>query len=147
MSGGKAGKFYQLHSRQSLSALLIYFFMKNSHHCKALVISCIDFRFVTKIGEFLTAHGLRDNYDLITVPGASLGFSDIVKTITTSINLHNPDEIYIFDHEDCGAYGENNADEAHSENLKRAKTALSNNYPNKKVTTYITGFNNIKKVG
>ncbi|OGY26176.1 MAG: hypothetical protein A2Z24_00895 [Candidatus Woykebacteria bacterium RBG_16_44_10] len=120
--------------------------MKNSHRCKALVISCIDFRFVTRVRDFLTKHGLVNEYDLITVPGASLGFSDITASVATSIKLHNPNEIYIFDHEDCGAYGQNNTSQAHTENLKKAKVALANTYPTKKITTYLTGFENIKEI-
>ncbi|MCH7541491.1 hypothetical protein IH981_01805 [Patescibacteria group bacterium] len=135
-----------MHSRQNLVGLIIYFFMKNSHHCKALVISCIDYRFVSRIRDFLVGQGLLDNYDLITVPGASLGFANISGSITTSINLHNPDEILIFDHEDCGAYGENNSKKLHSKNLMRSKQILAEKHPNKTVKTYISGFKKIDEV-
>ena len=114
--------------------------MLKDRHCQALVITCIDFRFVTKVRDILVSRGLKDNYDLITVPGASLGINKIDEVIATSVRLHEPGEIYIFDHEDCGAYGENNAKETHLENLKKAKEDLLTNYPDKKVRIFLTGF-------
>ena len=120
--------------------------MKNDHQCKALVISCIDFRFVTKIRDYLEDQDLIDNYDLITVPGASLNLNKVSESIATSIKLHGPAKIYIFDHEDCGAYEEDNSREAHTENLIKAKELLNNQYPGKSVKTYVVGFNEIEEV-
>ena len=105
--------------------------MKNSHKCTALAISCIDYRFVGKVRQYLIDQGLKDNYDLITVPGASLKLADVADSISTSMRLHDPDEVYIFDHEDCGAYGEENFQATHSQNLKRAKKIILEGYPKK----------------
>jgi carbonic anhydrase len=120
--------------------------MKKPHMCQALVISCIDFRFITKVRDFLINQGLEDKYDLITVPGASLGLKNIAAAILTSIRLHDPDQILIFDHEDCGAYGNNNSKKAHSENLKRARKILLEGRLNKKVKTYITGVKTTQEI-
>ncbi len=120
--------------------------MKNDHQCKALVISCIDFRFVTKIRDYLGNQDLIDSYDLITVPGASLNLNTVSESIATSIKLHDPAQIHIFDHEDCGAYGENNSREIHTKNLLKAKESLSNQSPGKSVKTYVVGFNKIEEV-
>ena len=98
------------------------------------------------IRDLLVGSGLKDNYDLIATPGASLGLEKIADSISTSIRLHEPENIYIFDHEDCGAYGEDNPREAHMRNLKKAKELLIQNYHNKKVLTYISGFDKIEEI-
>jgi len=120
--------------------------MKKTHQAKVLVISCIDFRFITIIRNYLIDQGLGGKYDLITLPGASLNLEDATSSIATSITLHNPDEIYIFDHEDCGAYGEDNSNEKHVENLDKAKKYLSNKYPGRLIKVFIAYFNEIKEI-
>jgi carbonic anhydrase len=119
--------------------------MKNDPECEVLVVSCIDFRFITKVRDFLISLNLTDKYDLITIPGASLNINNIAASINTSIKLHNPTQIHVFDHEDCGAYGEDNSRENHTENLRKAKKILSNQCPGKLVKTYIAGFNQIEE--
>ena len=121
--------------------------MQNGHKCKATAITCIDFRFVTKISSFLDGKGLNNNYDLITVPGASSNLDKIMESVDTSIKLHEPDEIYAFDHEDCGAYGKNNSRENHTSNLVRAKKILSAIYPRMKIKTYMAHFDFVEEVG
>jgi hypothetical protein len=120
--------------------------MKNDPECEALVVSCIDFRFITKIRAFLINLNLTDKYDFITIPGASLNINKIAASINASIKLHNPTRIHIFDHEDCGAYGEDNSRGSHTENLRKAKKLLSNQYPGKLVKTYIAAFNQIEEL-
>ncbi len=120
--------------------------MKNTHKAKALAISCIDFRFLTVIRDFLLKEGLKDSYDLITSPGASLKLENIAESILISIRLHEPDAIYIFDHEDCGAYGDNNSRTIHSTNLNKAKKILLEGHPNKKVRTFIANRSNIEEL-
>lgn len=120
--------------------------MNEKHKCKTLVISCIDFRFVSRVRNFLVEQGLTDDYDSVTVPGASLGIEKLSEPIATSINLHEPSEIYIFDHEDCGAYGENNSLETHISNLKDAKEMLGKKYPNKLIKIFFVGFDMIKEI-
>jgi len=118
----------------------------SKHKCKALVISCIDFRFVSKVRDFLTSHELKEDYDLVTVPGASLGIEKVTDSISTSLLLHEPENIYIFDHEDCGAYGEDNSLDTHMRNLKKAEQLLTQKYADKKVLTYIAGFDKIEEI-
>ena len=118
----------------------------STHKCKALVISCIDFRFVSKVRDFLANKGLKEDYDLVTVPGASLGIEKVTDSISISLRLHEPENIYIFDHEDCGAYGEGNSLESHIKNLKNAKELLTQHYPDEKVRTYIAGFDKIEEI-
>ncbi len=120
--------------------------MKNTHKAKALAISCIDFRFVTKVRDFLMDQGLNNNYDLITVPGASLSLPHITQSILTSLRLHKPDKIYIFDHKDCGDYKEDNSKKAHSMNLLKAKEILLNDYSKIQVDTYFVSQEKVEEI-
>lgn len=120
--------------------------MKNTHKAKVLAISCIDFRFATVVRDFLLNEGLKDSYDLITIPGASLGLEKITESILVSTSLHKPDSIYIFDHEDCGAYGDNNSPAIHLANLTKAKKILLEKHANKKVKIFIADRNKIKEL-
>ena len=107
--------------------LLRYFVMLSAHPCKALVISCIDYRFVTKVRDFILNKGLDGGYDIITVPGASFN-------------------LYTIDHEDCGAYGKNDSEKAHFGNLKKAKIMLLEKYSDKFIQTYISYFGEVKEL-
>ena len=89
---------------------------------------------------------MKDSYDLITIPGASLGLGSIASSILVSLQLHNPNQVYFFDHEDCGAYGKNNSKRLHVQNLKRAKKIILEGHPSKSVKTFIAGFRKIEEV-
>ncbi len=116
------------------------------HTCRALVITCIDFRFVSSQRDFLLGLGLENNYDLLTTPGASKNLLQIEGAIAASLRLHEPKEILIFDHEDCGAYGENNSFEAHRQNLLKAQLYLEKTYPKVKGRLFISSFGQIKEI-
>src|SRR3989344_83529 len=115
--------------------------MSEAYECKILVISCIDFRFVTKLRDYLVDQDLKGSYDLITVPGASLNIGEVLETIGLSFKLHNPKEVYIFDHEDCGAYGTSDSLETHKENLRRAKEIINKEF-GAKVKNFVATFDN-----
>jgi carbonic anhydrase len=114
--------------------------------CKALVISCIDYRFVSKVEDYLANKNLQDSYDLVTTPGASLNFKKIENNIAISFNLHDPKNVMIFDHEDCGAYGEDNSEDRHVRNLISAKGSIQLMNPKIDVKIFIAGFEGIKEV-
>jgi hypothetical protein len=83
--------------------------------CDQLCLSCIDFRFVDNVTYYQNIKGNINNYDKIIAPGASLGYNGIPgyevyvdsinATIPLSYDLHKIDEVAIFDHLDCGAFG------------------------------------------
>lgn len=84
-----------------------------THQCKALVITCIDYRFRSDIRDFLISLGLKDDYDMVSLAGSTKDLVDgdpagseiIMKEIEISNRLHKMSEIYILHHMDCGAYG------------------------------------------
>jgi len=110
-----------------------------------LVLGCIDPRFANALAWHLShSEELHMDYDLFTLAGASLGvlqetyphwsiaFEDHVDL---AIQLHDIQEIWAFDHMDCGMYKatldlEVDDDEAiHVEKLEELKVFLNARYP------------------
>ena len=77
----------------------------------AFVLGCIDPRYAYDVAFFLQhKKELHQDYDLFTLPGASLGadqkglkktFFDVLKL---GLDLHGIKEVWCFDHLDCGMY-------------------------------------------
>ena len=139
---------------------LIFNFFKNSNNVrdrlsektsKALVLSCMDFRFVNDTVYFLNKE-YKDSYNKFSLAGASLGYNQdkfkewgIVfdKHIELSKQLHDIDEIVVVDHMDCGAYrilydNENMSKEEeyklHQKNLNKFRELIHKKHPSLKVT-------------
>jgi carbonic anhydrase len=121
---------------------------QNVHHCEAVVLTCIDFRFWRETLEFIENELGIKTFDFSSLPGAakaineSAGDNDIaVKCISVPCDLHSAKKIVIVNHEDCGAYGGSakfNGDqeaefEFHIKELKKAKEKISAKYPRKEI--------------
>lgn len=87
------------------------------HKATNCIISCIDFRFQKKVIGWLNENNYIGNSDFIFIAGSSRDlvkptekahFEAAVRELTISIKLHNPDNIYIIDHQDCGGYASDN---------------------------------------
>ncbi len=113
---------------------------------EALIIRCIDYRFVTQSRKFKEAQGLKDKYDLLAFPGASKNIHQLFDAIEVSNRLHKPKKIIIMNHEDCGAFGENNTLADHKKSLNRAKALLNIAFPNIPVELYFIRFKEVKKI-
>ena len=120
--------------------------MPDANNCTALVISCIDYRFISSCRDYLVKLGIKDRYDLLTTPGASISIQKIKEGIKTSLKVHVPNEVYIFDHDDCAVYGKNNSEERHIQNLKKAKEVINKIQNGLKINTYIVKFNKVKQI-
>lgn len=77
----------------------------------AFVLGCIDPRYAYDVAYFLQhKKELHQDYDLFTLPGASLGADqkDWKKTffdvLELGLKLHGIKEVWCFDHLDCGMY-------------------------------------------
>ena len=87
---------------------------ETTHFAEAIVLTCIDYRFVDSVFFFLNDHPrLSQEYDLTTVAGASLGYNQkkyihwrqtLIDQINLAIDLHHIKQLIVFDHMDCGAY-------------------------------------------
>lgn len=81
----------------------------------ALVLTCIDYRFVHLIPQYMHEHHPSWSYDHAILAGASLGVftgvypawaSTFWEHLEVAIALHGIHTVIILDHRDCGAYRE-----------------------------------------
>lgn len=116
-----------------------------AHACKALLVHCMDFRFMKGIRAFLDQNGLTGDADLVSVAGAVKGVADpaapsetdfLLKQIGLSHDLHGIKHLILMNHLDCGAYGGSkafaSADEERSKHvadLQRSRDILKQKYP------------------
>ncbi|MFN3360065.1 MAG: carbonic anhydrase [Pseudanabaenaceae cyanobacterium] len=126
----------------------------NEHRAQALVLTCIDFRFVNLEQSFLARQHLDQAYDWVALAGASLaltGFPHPAEAeafwdqLALSKRLHNIRKVVIIDHQDCGAYAsirkEKFADltseqNLHAQYLTQAYEQIRQRYPDLEVELY-----------
>ena len=134
------------------------------HKAKAVIISCMDFRFHKTLQHWLEENGYLGHIDEITIAGASRDIATpleqshhdvLMRQIGLSIKLHDPDEIIICDHQDCGGYKDIIVDgtpadkdfDMHKKFLGEAEEILKEKYPNKKFRKlYITMDQEVREV-
>lgn len=128
--------------------------LSENHHATALVLSCIDFRFMSAEQQFLS-NILPQKYDWTALAGASLAISGFPHQAESTVfwdqlelsyKLHDIEKVIILDHQDCGAYAslidpnlhENPEREyqAHVDYLNQAYTAIRERYPSLDVELY-----------
>ncbi len=131
---------------------------KYGHTAPHLLVTCMDFRLRDEVEKFMELRFGPDQYDELTLPGASLGalnaefphwrqtFEDVVKL---SVELHNTTRIIFLDHRNCGAYkkikGAACCDEraqetlAHAEQFHAVRALLRDKFPTLRVETLIMG--------
>lgn len=120
----------------------------------ALVLSCIDFRFVLPLERFLAAQGLENHYDLTALAGGSLALADFPHTsdadafwdqLDLSYKLHHIQKVILCDHQDCGAYDTLHPylksipareEHVHAAYLQHAAQAIRNRYPDLQIEAY-----------
>lgn len=132
--------------------LKLPFKFPQSHHCSAGVVHCEDFRFWHQLHEFLKTKYDLDFFDLVSLAGGGGAVvacnldnpEDITtKSINVPFALHGADTLIVFNHRDCGAFGgsakfnQNHDQEQafHFDQLRQAKTKLSQKYPDKTIIT------------
>ena len=131
----------------------------NMSKTSTLLISCIDFRLVDETERLMSqVFGLIDDYDQITLPGASLALvadqyphwgKTINDIVDIALQLHNIKRIILLDHRDCGAYkliqGSNghhdhiSETKQHKEVMLKAKKVLQDKFPKLKIYTLLLG--------
>ena len=121
---------------------------KETHFAEAMVLSCIDYRFIdTTIAYLESKPILSQRFDLSTLAGSSLGYNQkkfkywsktFIDLVSLAIDLHHVKQLIIFDHMDCGAYlmfypniepGSDEEYELHVKNIKRAIFKLKKIFP------------------
>lgn len=135
----------------------------------AMLLTCLDYRFFTRIDDFMIKKGFQDRYDAFILAGSSLGLNPQVSPMIANwqktwwnhlelaYNLHKIKGVIIIDHEDCGAYkeflGYNDETEdlqkahiipaselqIHSKYLREAYRRIKERYPDLTVELYMIG--------
>ncbi len=132
-----------------------------NNQAKALVFSCIDFRFLATERYFLSMKNLGNNYDWATLAGGSLALAGFPNSADTqafwdqlefSYKQHNIKRVLILDHENCDAYAVkfspdllNNKQQElqiHTEYLRQAYWSINTRYPDINVELYFVTLNN-----
>lgn len=103
------------------------------HDCKAIVISCMDFRLRRHLRKWAIQNLDTGGYDRVAIAGGVQNLGVIADQVSLSVKLHNIHEVYLINHEDCGAYGKDGTFGKHKEDLLFAKTILKKRFPKLKV--------------
>ena len=111
-----------------------------AHKCKYFLIRCMDWRLGKPMKDYQEREGILGHCD---EPGAAGGVQDadfVLKQLAISVRLHNPEEVILVNHTDCGAYGGREAfgsskeeHNFHTGELKRVKEAVLAKYSSLKV--------------
>lgn len=109
----------------------------------ALIVHCSDPRFQEAYRRHVDELG--HYYDLLVFPGASkaiVSHQAVVDNIKLLHDFHNFDEIHIFNHVNCGAFGEVDDEiKTHLDSLKKAKETLNDVIPGKKIKVHLVDEN------
>lgn len=121
---------------------------KDQHTCKAVVLHCIDFRFQQVLNGHFDKE-FPEGYDLVSVAGGVKELieegenSFLLNQLQLSNKLHEPQNIVLVQHEDCGAYGGSgafdNAQAEHAfqkEQLEKAAELLKRHFPEVTIQKY-----------
>ncbi len=96
--------------------------------CQALVVTCIDFRFQKYIQKW-TDTTIVGGFDRVAIAGGVKSLPLITEQVALSHKLHKIRTVYLINHEDCGAYGEEGSFETHKKDLKNAQKVLAKKFP------------------
>lgn len=127
------------------------------HHCKFLVLHCIDFRLGKPLKKYLEEKGLLGNCDLASLAGSVKNLlspkedSDrdfVLRQIEISSNLHHIQEVILINHTDCGAYGQSSnfgssqeEREFHIKEMEKGKELIQRKFPGIKVSLVLAKIN------
>lgn len=131
-----------------------------AYEAKALVLSCIDSRFLAAERYFLSLKNLGNQYEWTALSGSSLALSGFPHQadstafwdqLDLSYQQHHISKVIILDHQDCSAYASKidtdlSKDPArelqtHADYLSQAFWAIRERYPELNVELYFVGLN------
>ncbi len=118
---------------------------------EAMVLSCIDPRFQSKVYKYLKAKKLTGKYSSFTIAGAAIGVtnqkfkkwhSTFWENLETSIKLHQISKLIVINHKDCGAakivnkkkkFNSLIENKIHKQSFLKLRKTLRKKHPNLKV--------------
>lgn len=114
----------------------------NDHTAEAIVITCIDFRFQEYINNWISENFKPKTFDRVAFAGGVKNLDIIMGQIEIAHRLHHIKKVVLVNHEDCGAYGQENFPDSqaehkkHEKDLKEAGLRVKKTYPNLEVESY-----------
>ena len=126
---------------------------------KAMVLSCMDPRFQTKVSNYLKRRKLNGKYSAFTIAGAAVGVtaskfkkwhSTFWENLNTSIKIHRIEKLIVINHKDCGAakivngkkeFSSQNEIKIHEKSFEKIKSNLKKKHPRLKVELNLMSLN------
>ena len=114
---------------------------------EAMVLSCMDPRFQTKVYKYLKKKKLTGKYSSFTIAGAAIGVtakkfkkwhSTFLDNLSISIKLHKINKLIVINHRDCGAakivngekkFNSTIENKIHKDSFKKLKKVLNKKFP------------------
>ena len=114
---------------------------------KAMILSCIDPRFQSKVFNYLKKRKLNGKYSSFTIAGSAVGVTHtkfkkwhnvFIENLSTSIQLHKIDRLIVINHQDCGAakivnlnkkFNDNIEEKIHQSSFKKLRRVLDKRFP------------------
>jgi len=114
---------------------------------EAMVLSCMDPRFQSKVYKYLKKKKLTGKYSAFTIAGAAIGVtakkfkkwhSTFLDNLSTSIKLHKINKLIVINHRDCGAakivngekkFNSKIENKIHKDSFKKLKKVLNKKFP------------------
>ncbi len=102
----------------------------------------MDFRLRKYLRAWATSTIDEGGYDRVAIAGGVQNLGVIVDQVGLSVKLHDICEVYLINHEDCGAYGPEGTYGKHKKDLLLAKSVLKQKFPHlKKIIPYYLKLN------
>lgn len=104
--------------------------VEGAGRCRAVVLACIDYRFVEPLHRFLAAEGLIGAADVIAWPGGAVAMSTsdaavLEEALAQACVLHDPQEVILIAHHDCGRIGGSSSFPGREAEIETLHTALA----------------------
>lgn len=116
------------------------------HRAHSCLITCMDFRFVERIHQYFQKNQrLAGLYDHVSLAGGakSLVWPDmpsdkelVLRHIELARKLHYIVEVILVNHQNCGAYGDQDSQVQHETDLRKARKVIQEIFPELKVRLF-----------
>ncbi len=107
-----------------------------AHHCAAVAVTCMDFRFQGFFEKWLNDTLGPRNYDRVSYAGGVKDWEAVFPQIEISRRLHGVSKVILVNHEDCGAYGAEGTPQRHADDLRAARAKVHAAFPDLEVELY-----------
>ena len=126
---------------------------------KAMVLSCMDPRFQTKVSNYLKRKKLNNKYSAFKIAGSAVGVTaskfkkwhtTFWENLNTSVKIHRIEKLIVINHKDCGAakivngrkeFTPQNEMKIHEYSFEKIKLNLKKKHPRLKVELNLMSLN------